>query len=422
MSTRRRFLYRLGGAAAALTAGLHAHRAPAAVPGGGRPCNVVVVLAYGGWDAMWALDPKPDSPEVDRIPGDVQNFGELPIWTHPDRPAVTQFFTDWGSRTAVINGIGVDSLAHETCAKMMLAGGLGERPDVAALVGAELGRELPLPYLALSAQAKMHGLEEASGRLGASNQLMALSTPEFGWPAEGQSQPDVGLGLVRDEQLAIREFLDLRARRWADGVAASPRSQTQADDYLASLGRANALQDVAADGGYLADLSLFETTDAPWEHVAAALAGGVSRSAMIQPELFWDTHSDNASQGTMHEQFFGALNALMAALSTRGVLDETVVLVASEMGRTPRHNAQGGKDHWPWTSAMLVGPGVAGGRAYGRTDEWLQPSPVDLATGMADPAGTPLHGGHVLSAVAELVGVDRGPEWFGREAYRALLA
>ena len=36
--------------------------------------------------------------------------------------------------------------------------------------------------------------------------------------------------------------------------------------------------------------------------------------------------------------------------------------------------------------------------------------------------GPDLHGGHVLSAVAELVGVDRGPEWFGREAYRALLA
>ena len=141
----------------------------------------------------------------------------------------------------------------------------------------------------------------------------------------------------------------------------------------------------------LSDYALFEEIEAPWEHVAGALAEGLSHCALIQPQLFWDTHAQNSTQGQLHEDFFAALNALMSALSERGIVDDTVVLVASEMGRTPRHNGEGGKDHWPWTSAMLVGAGVAGGRAYGQTDEWLQPAPIDLVSGEVGEGGAQLH-------------------------------
>ena len=132
----------------------------------------------------------------------------------------------------------------------------------------------------------------------------------------------------------------------------------------------------------------------------------------------------NATQGEMHEEFFAALNALMAALTDRGIVDDTLVLVASEMGRTPRHNADGGKDHWPWTSAMLVGSNVAGGRAYGQTDDWLVPGLVDLDSGNPLEGGTDVHAANVLRAAAELVGVSaqEAGDWYEREAYRALLA
>ncbi len=99
---------------------------------------------------------------------------------------------------------------------------------------------------------------------------------------------------------------------------------------------------------------------------------------------------------------------------------DTVVPVISEMGRTPRHNAAGGKDHWPWTSAMLVGPNVVGRRAYGITDGWLQASPVSLATGDPDDAGQLLHAEHVLHATATLVGAA-ADDWFSREALHAVV-
>jgi hypothetical protein len=62
-------------------------------------------------------------------------------------------------------------------------------------------------------------------------------------------------------------------------------------------------------------------------------------------------------------------SALMEDLSTRGLLDETLVVLMSEMGRTPRVNANGGRDHWTYCySVLLAGGGIRGGTVYGASD------------------------------------------------------
>lgn len=418
MITRRNFL-RLG-AAGSMLAGLGLQNIPLATAGqNGRPCRLVVMVAYGGWDPTFALDPKPDSDEVDLVPGEIQRFGELPIWVHDDRPAVTEFFTQWGAQTAVINGVGVESLAHESCVKVMLTGRLGDDPDLGSRVAAELGGDLALPYLALSPHAKTYGGVAQAGQFGDTNQLMALTTPELSWPRPGQSLPDVGLMPSAGERDAIEEYL----RRRGESMLArseSPRSQGRVSDYLASLRRAELLQRSARQGGVLSNPNLFAEVDEPWEHIAGAFGEGLSQVALVQPNLFWDTHGYNASQGEAYNDFFAGLTALLDTLWTHGLFEDTLVLAISEMGRTPRHNSQGGKDHWPWTSAMLIGPTVNGGRAYGETDAWLRPQPLDLATGRADTSGEALHAEHVLRAVAEMMGAEQSAAQYGREALRAL--
>jgi hypothetical protein len=62
------------------------------------------------------------------------------------------------------------------------------------------------------------------------------------------------------------------------------------------------------------------------------------------------------------------------------VKERLVVVVVSEMGRHPRLNNWGGKDHWTWTSAMLFGDGVQPG-VVGGLDEIGQGRNVDLSTG-----------------------------------------
>lgn len=64
------------------------------------------------------------------------------------------------------------------------------------------------------------------------------------------------------------------------------------------------------------------------------------------------------------------LSALLDDLDRRGKLEETLVVLTTEFGRTPRINQNAGRDHYPQAfSSVLAGGGVKGGIAYGRTDE-----------------------------------------------------
>jgi hypothetical protein len=408
------------GAAGSLLTGLGLHNIPSvSARGGNGPSRLIVMVAYGGWDPTWVFDPKPDSDEVDLVPGDVQMFGDLPIWTHEDRPAVTEFFTQWGSQTAVVNGLSVDSLAHESCVKVMLTGRLGDDADLGSRIAAELGSDLALPYLTLSPQAKTYGAADQAGQFGSTNQLMALTTPELGWPAPGETNPDYGLAPSGPERSAIEAYLRGRGQAMASAPH-SAASQGRIADYLASLTRAEQLQASARQGGVLSNYELFDETEQPWEHIAGVFAEGLSQVALVQPDLFWDTHGYNAGQGEAYEGFFTGLNAMLAALSANGLLEDTAILALSEMGRTPRHNADGGKDHWAWTSAMLVGPTVNGGRAMGTTDAWLRPNPIDLTTGDTVAEGDTLHAEHLLRGVAEMLGADQSAALYQREALSAL--
>jgi hypothetical protein len=64
------------------------------------------------------------------------------------------------------------------------------------------------------------------------------------------------------------------------------------------------------------------------------------------------------------------LSALLEDLNDRGLLDETLVVAYGEMGRTPKINANQGRDHWGSAqSALLAGGGIRGGQVYGSTDK-----------------------------------------------------
>lgn len=85
----------------------------------------------------------------------------------------------------------------------------------------------------------------------------------------------------------------------------------------------------------------------------------------------WDTHTNNFA--ILKENKLPGLDqtysALMEDLAAKGLLDETLVVVMSEMGRTPRINANGGRDHWTYCySVLLAGAGIRGGTVFGESD------------------------------------------------------
>jgi hypothetical protein len=113
----------------------------------------------------------------------------------------------------------------------------------------------------------------------------------------------------------------------------------------------------------------------------------------------WDTHQQLVT--TLKDGFAGArdpvglipsldlaFSALVEDLEQRGLLDETLVVVMGEFGRTPKLNTNGGRDHWPRVfSVVLAGGGIPGGQVIGSSDASGE-SPRDRPTTPSDLACT----------------------------------
>jgi hypothetical protein len=87
----------------------------------------------------------------------------------------------------------------------------------------------------------------------------------------------------------------------------------------------------------------------------------------------WDTHWDHypRMKDELTPGFDRAFSGLITDLDARGLLDETLVLVLSEHGRTPKIQSTkgGGRDHWSRVySGVLAGAGIARGKVVGRSD------------------------------------------------------
>jgi hypothetical protein len=110
--------------------------------------------------------------------------------------------------------------------------------------------------------------------------------------------------------------------------------------------------------------------------VARNLVASKKGTRFVQVTLGgWDHHSDiydkDAAQSIYAQsaELDGALGALLTDLQTMNLLDETLIVIASEFGRTVGPlNGQGGRDHFLRNSVVFAGGGTKGGRAIGSTD------------------------------------------------------
>lgn len=112
----------------------------------------------------------------------------------------------------------------------------------------------------------------------------------------------------------------------------------------------------------------------------------------------WDTHQDNFTQGRrVAGQLDRGLAALLGDLRERDLLRRTLVVVATEFGRTPVVNKDDGRDHFAtgWSVALAGGP-VRGGRVIGATS----------ADGQAL-AERPVTAADLMATIAHALGIDR---------------
>jgi len=127
----------------------------------------------------------------------------------------------------------------------------------------------------------------------------------------------------------------------------------------------------------------------------------------------WDTHGNNfvCLKEVLLPELDRCFSALLEDLEQRGLLDQTLLTVNSEMGRKPtivdpRSGGEKGQGRDHWTHAMSVlfaGGGIQGGQAYGRSDKHAA-YPADLPVAPEDIAKTIYHS----MGIDDLTAVDKG--------------
>lgn len=420
MIGRRRFL---GASAATLGAGalgagaLGVRPARAAV---GPARNLVLVVAYGGWDTTYVFDPKPGESGIDAPAGEIVEAGGLAFFDAPTRPAVRSFFEAWGERCTIVNGLQVQSLVHADCSKRLLTGTQSDaNPDVGAIASSVHGSDRAVPYFVLGQTSYAGPYGALSARAGTANQLGTLMDLRYTYPIDGITDP-----LQPDdvEAALVRAHVEGRAARIREARGRQGDNRDKIDAFTASLGRADVLRSI----GPVGDLDYTRDLGVQAGLAVDALERELSWAVQLELGSF-DTHEDNALQDPMHQALFVGLDLLVRSLAERpgrnggaSLLDETVVAVVSEMGRTPLRNGTGGKDHWPVTSAMILGADLPGGRVLGATTGQASARAIDLTTGAPSDDGVQLQYGNFAAGLLAAIGVEPSDHLPHAEAFHAL--
>jgi uncharacterized protein (DUF1501 family) len=109
-------------------------------------------------------------------------------------------------------------------------------------------------------------------------------------------------------------------------------------------------------------------------------------------------------------EYLAGIDHLLRRAEALQIRDKLVVVIQSEMGRTPTYNKGDGKDHWSIGSIMFLGQGIRGDRVIGATDDEQFLLPVDPKTLSLDPdTGIRVRPEHVHLALRQLAGVADHP-------------
>jgi hypothetical protein len=146
------------------------------------------------------------------------------------------------------------------------------------------------------------------------------------------------------------------------------------------------------------------------EIALASFKAGVCVSANLTIGQF-DSHANNdTDQMKLIPEFLEGIAYLMRRAEELKIREKLVVVVQSEMGRTPNYNNGNGKDHWSIGSIMFLGAGIRGNRVIGATDEKQFHIPLNAQTLACDKDnGIRVRPEHIHEALRQFAGIVDHP-------------
>jgi hypothetical protein len=420
MTTRRRFLAGSSALMGASSLNLLATR-KALAQATGNDLKFIFVVNYGGWDPTQVFATEFDNPFVD-MPTGVERgtVGNIDFVDHEDRPNVRSFFESYHQQCLLFNGVLVPSVAHENCLRISMCGSTSqERSDWPSILAGTAASDYALPQVVAGGPSFPGEFGAYVTRTGTGGQLEALLSGDIAtWSDTPVSAFDWRSEAIMDRYIRGRsaaaadygaEGRDAELKRAFDNAV--DRSQ-----YLKSLSNEVDWSGITSFAGQS-------------ELAADLLSLGVSRVATLGFSYYgWDTHIQNDTyQSINFNQLFGELLDLKEILAMRkspsgaSLADETVIVVLSEMGRTPQLNAGLGKDHWPYTSTMVLHPGRTEGRIIGGYDSYYYGKTIDLASGELAEDATNLAAETVGATLLAMADIDTETYTSGVDPVTAVL-
>ena len=367
------------------------------------PCYVVF-NASGGWDTTYLMDPKGVN-EINRLyqEGDILTHGNhrfAPTAKHVQNGISNEdFFKSYGKELLVVNGLDYSVNNHSPCSRYMATGKLDSLayPTFAALVAACNGQEVPLAFLTF-------GNYSATGNLVPMARVPYLSSLNRLANADGvngspRSPYHDDFALNRIERALEKQ---MQARISEARLPRVERSQSML--YGAQI-NSKALERITP---YIPKTSPKERLSRQADIALAAFKAGVCVSANLTIGQF-DSHANNdQDQMKLLPEFLAGVDYLLKKSEELKIREKLVVIIQSEMGRTPSYNKGNGKDHWSIGSIMMMGRGIQGNRVIGATDDKQQRIPINpnsLANDKKD--GIRVRPEHIHASLRQFAGIDK---------------
>ena len=349
--------------------------------------NIIHIFLPGGISHQESFDPKPLAPSEYRGP-----FGAID--TVASGIQLGSQFSETAKiadKIAIINSMTHSQAAHERGTESMFTGYKPSPalsyPSFGSIISHELETVNNLPkYVSVPNQAnEFAGTGFLSTKYGSFSLGSDPASPDF-------QVRDLNIPVTTDQFDRRRNILETVNTKFdsettSDAVDAIGKFYDQAYDLIGSQKAREA----------------FDITMEPQSLVEKYGSGQAGKRFLISRRLVesgvrmvsvtfgsWDHHDNiKVSYERYAPELDKAYAALIADLDERGLLSETLVLLSTEFGRTPKINNTSGRDHWPRVfSSVMAGGGIQGGVKYGSSDSLASEvdedpvSPSDLAATM----------------------------------------
>lgn len=321
----------------------------------------------GGWDHSSFADPRENSAinhwADSSLAGTAGNIRFAPMAENE------AFFTKYYERMLVVNGMDLQTNGHDAARRNRNTGSLMTgKPSLSELYAAIVAPNVPMPFLREGGFSETVGIMPFTA-LPDESLLRTLANPNF------YGNPNFPTYYATDHMDVIKRYRDERLAALQARPDNLPRWQHKLDELMQArtgTSEISILENALPDSLDTTDLLGNNNGDIRKMHLFLVMAAAGLTATISFDTGGWDTHSNHDQR---HAGVLTNMTRIVDYTWTKaealGIADRIIIHITSDVGRTPRYNANNGKDHWsvggdivmmknaPWANRIvgISGPG-----------------------------------------------------------------